>query len=112
MRRQSRLHLLYLLDLQSSPTVLPSLLSIPVETMASPSKIHQRSFYKILPVRCIFGGDGGSRTHVQKSFALKELQQYTNYTPQFLARQIRCYIYSYIQVLTYENHQSSYHVSR
>ena len=33
-----RLHLLDLLDLRSSPTVLPSLLSTPVETMAGPSK--------------------------------------------------------------------------
>jgi hypothetical protein len=31
-----RLHLRILLDLQSSPTVLPSLLSHPVETMAGP----------------------------------------------------------------------------
>ena len=35
-----RLLLLYLLDLQSSPTVLPSLLSHPVETMAGPSEKH------------------------------------------------------------------------
>jgi len=31
-----RLHLLDLLDLQSSPTELPSLLSHPVETLAGP----------------------------------------------------------------------------
>jgi len=36
MRRQSRLHLLFLCDLQSSSTVLPSLLSHPVETNAPP----------------------------------------------------------------------------
>ena len=35
-----RLHLRVLLDLQSSPTVLPSLLSHPVETMAGPSEKH------------------------------------------------------------------------
>lgn len=35
-----RLLLLYLLDLRSSPTVLPSLLSHPVETMAGPSEKH------------------------------------------------------------------------
>jgi hypothetical protein len=38
MRKRYRLHLLDLLDLRSSPTVLPSLLSTPVETMASPSE--------------------------------------------------------------------------
>lgn len=38
MRTVSRLRLLYLLDLRSSPTVLPSLISTAVETMASPSK--------------------------------------------------------------------------
>jgi len=34
------LHLRYLLDLRSSPTVLPSLLSYPVETMAGPSETY------------------------------------------------------------------------
>ena len=34
------LHLLDLLDLQSSPTVLPSLLSNPVETNAGPSETY------------------------------------------------------------------------
>jgi hypothetical protein len=38
MRIRLSLRLLVLLDLQSSPTVLPSLLSHPVETMAGPSK--------------------------------------------------------------------------
>jgi hypothetical protein len=38
----SRLHLLYLLDLQSSPTVLPSLLSNPVETSLPHQKCSRR----------------------------------------------------------------------
>ena len=36
MRTRLNLRLLVLLDLRSSPTVLPSLLSTPVETMAGP----------------------------------------------------------------------------
>jgi hypothetical protein len=90
MRTCFRLHLLDLLDLRSSPTVLPSLLSTPVETMAPPSKAHCEDSNLIAcsgiePLtpsspssRCqyAFGGGGGSRTHVQKSFALKGLQQY------------------------------------
>ena len=39
MRRLCRLHLLTLLDLRSSPTVLPSPISTPVETKAGPSKV-------------------------------------------------------------------------
>jgi hypothetical protein len=39
-----RLHLRVLLDLQSSPTVLPSLLSHPVETMAGPSETYYGVF--------------------------------------------------------------------
>ena len=42
MRKLNRLHLVDLLDLRSSPTVLPSLLSTPVETMTGPSKVHLR----------------------------------------------------------------------
>jgi len=71
------LHLLDLLDLQSSPTVLPSSISIPVETMARPTK-HTKSI-------CL-GGRGGSRTRVQKSFYPKELQQYRYYTAYYLVR--------------------------
>ena len=61
------LHLLNLLDLQSSPTVLPSLLSHPVETMARPTK-HTNPIH--------LGGRGGSRTRVQNAFTLKGLQQF------------------------------------
>ena len=62
-----RLHLRVLLDLRSSPTVLPSLLSHPVETMTGPSK-HTKLI-------CL-GGPGGSRTRVQNAFTLKGLQQF------------------------------------
>jgi len=61
------LHLRVLLDLQSSPTVLPSLLSTPVETM-----LPQRRILSQIPS----GGGGGIRTPVQESFALKGLQQF------------------------------------
>jgi len=40
MRIRLNLRLLVLLDLRSSPTVLPSLLSTPVETNTGPSKTH------------------------------------------------------------------------
>jgi hypothetical protein len=39
-----RLHLRILLDLESSPTQLPSLLSHPVETMAGPSETYYGVF--------------------------------------------------------------------
>jgi len=39
-RMYLRLHLRFLLDLRSSPTVLPSLLSRHVETVSGPSKAH------------------------------------------------------------------------
>jgi len=38
MRTVSRLLLLFLLDLRSSPTVLPSLLSSPIDPVSSPPK--------------------------------------------------------------------------
>ena len=40
MRIRYRLRLQFLLDLRSSPTVLPSLLSTPVETRSPPSKAY------------------------------------------------------------------------
>ncbi len=40
-----RLHLLILLDLQSSPTVLPSPLSHPVETRSGPSKAYLEDLF-------------------------------------------------------------------
>ena len=102
MRNVNRLRLLYLLDLRSSPTVLPSLLSTPVETRSAPSKVifpHFLNFWirfactyerpymhtnkhnnpEIIPMpfhKIPFGGAGRNRTAVQKSFALKELQQF------------------------------------
>ena len=84
-----RLHLLVLLDLRSSPTVLPSLLSTPVETSASPlgrklSTVQGGAISGYAraadSLNFLSGGDGGSRTRVQKSFALKGLQQYLNFT--------------------------------
>ena len=82
-----RLLLLYLLDLRSSPTVLPSLLSHPVETMAGPSKaVCVFLCIATLPVGYVSssgnefqtacGGPGGSRTRVQNAFTLKGLQQF------------------------------------
>ena len=93
-----------MLDLRSSPTVLPSLLSTPVETRSPPSKvISPHLFYlfidwlifcknerpyslskpndsnDIVPMpfhKIPFGGGGRNRTAVQKSFALKGLQQF------------------------------------
>ena len=110
MRKLNRLRLLVLLDLESSPTPLPSLLSTPVETMASPSKAHICRHYfttivctiALFQVRsdvCAFGGDGGSRTHVQKSFALKGLQRYIIY-----------YIFVCSPYVIYGILQSNYHV--
>ena len=58
MRKRYRLHLLDLLDLRSSPTVLPSLLSTPVETMASPSKAHYhtlRYYYRLRSFSSVAG---------------------------------------------------------
>jgi len=72
-----RLHLLVLLDLRSSPTVLPSLLSHPVET----GRAHQKYIATYVFAsdnsdrQYTFGGPGGNRTPVQDAFALKELQQ-------------------------------------
>jgi hypothetical protein len=40
-----RLHLRVLLDLQSSPTVLPSPLSHPVETMSGPSEAYLEDLF-------------------------------------------------------------------
>ena len=64
------LHLLILLDLQSSPTELPSLLSHPVETIARPTK--HTNLIRL-------GGRGGSRTRVQNAFTLKGLQLFFLY---------------------------------
>jgi hypothetical protein len=86
-----RLRLLYLLDLRSSPTVLPSLLSHAVETKSSPSEVsccsqvgnsNPQSLVKLLHITLnnTSGGDGGDRTLVQHAFALKELQQYNYLT--------------------------------
>ena len=75
------LHLYVLLDLRSSPTVLPSLLSTPVETMTGPSEAYSVAVFAYAGndqdlKEYAFGGPGGSRTRVQKSFALKGLQQF------------------------------------
>ena len=67
-----RLHLLVLCDLRSSSTVLPSLLSRPVEPGSAPSKAQSR----YVPTDCAFGGAGGNRTPVHDAFDLKELQQF------------------------------------
>jgi len=73
-----RLHLLYLLDLRSSPTVLPSLLSHPVETGRAHYKVH--SAFALLPEysdrSILYGGPGENRTPVQDAFTLKGLQQF------------------------------------
>ena len=71
------LHLHSLLDLQSSPTVLPFSLSHHVETMSSPTK-HTRAT-PLLPITrfgICFGGDVGDRTRVHSAFTTKELQQF------------------------------------
>ena len=90
MRTVSRLRLLYLCDLRSSSTVLPSLLATLVETNTPPSKIYCRYLHfsqcafraaaldnpVVLMVQYIFGGGGRDRTAVQESFTSKELQQF------------------------------------
>ena len=82
-RRSRHLHLDFLRGLGPSPFQLPSLLSSPVETLASPL----RSTLVEADIRCsavsrgrpglvnaLRGGDGGNRTRVQTSFNSKELQ--------------------------------------
>jgi hypothetical protein len=75
-----RLLLLYLLDLRSSPTVLPSLLSHPVETMQAHQKYTLSRLQPATVRKFAFvytsGGPGGIRTPVQNAFTLKELQQF------------------------------------
>jgi hypothetical protein len=67
------LHLQSLLDLQSSPTVLPSFLSHHVETNTGPTK-HTRAT-PLLPKTwfgvCL-GGPAGGRTRVRNAFNPKE----------------------------------------
>ena len=78
-RKRHRLHLHSLLDLQSSPTVLPSPLSHAVETRSPPPKhtINYEVSRQIAgPIIMYFGGGGGNRTHVQHAFTRKELQQF------------------------------------
>ena len=66
--------------------MLPSLLSTPVETSASPSGENLNHFTgasitgcaALQSVKFSLGGDGEIRTRVQESFALKELQQFFN----------------------------------
>ncbi len=77
-RTYYRLRLWFLLDLQSSPTVLPSLLSHAVETRSSPSETHYSLYGRCRGTasQYVSGGDGGNRTLVQHAFALKGLQQF------------------------------------
>jgi len=83
-----RLHLLDLLDLRSSPTVLPSPISHPVET----GRAHQKHTIPTRALRgffhlgqlCAYGGPGGNRTPVRAAFFLKELQQFFNTLKQIL----------------------------
>jgi len=101
------LHLRVLLDLQSSPTVLPLSLSHHVDPNSSPSKVILPHFFYFwicwflsgqqgpgvdrrnqntkyvepMPFHKIpFGGDVESCTRVHNAFATKELQQYRYYT--------------------------------
>ena len=77
------LHLLDLLDLQSSPTVLPSLLSRHVEANTGPSGENLCRFTgasitgcaALQSVKFSLGGPAGGRTRVRNAFALKGLQQ-------------------------------------
>ena len=87
-----RLLLLYLLDLRSSPTVLPSLLSHPVETFSGPSEKHlcfvnpllgvqlnllkQLGHNAVYFIKYSFGGPGRYCPAVQNAFTLKGLQQF------------------------------------
>jgi len=77
-----RLHLIKLLDLQSSPTVLPLSLSHHVETGRAHRNILEsdrcRLITSMYPI--CFGGPGENRTPVHNAFATKELQQYRYYT--------------------------------
>ena len=76
-----RLHLLVLLHLRRSPDVLSISLLI---ALSKPCLAHQKHTIPARALRgffhlgqlCAFGGPGGSRTHVQNAFTLKELQQF------------------------------------
>jgi len=82
------LHLRDLLDLQSSPTVLPSLLAHHVETGRAHHKKTNARTIAITHSTTIFilrlfsyiifsyGGPGENRTPVHSAFNLKELQQF------------------------------------
>ena len=87
-----RLHLIKLLDLQSSPTVLPSALAHHVESITPPSEeelgpitagpfLVVRSMH---PAKSSFGGSGRICTAVHSAFTWKELQQFFNRSAQFL----------------------------
>ncbi len=105
---------LSLLDLQSSPTVLPLSLSHHVDPNSSPSKVILPHFFYFwicwfllgqqgpgvdrrnqntkyvepMPFHKIpFGGDVESCTRVHNAFATKELQQYRYYTTQLFIGQ-------------------------
>ena len=67
--KRYRLRLLFLLDLQSSPTVLPSVLAHHVDPNSSPPKY----------ISIHLGGDAGSCTQVHSAFTWKELQQFLYY---------------------------------
>jgi len=106
---------LSLLDLQSSPTVLPLSLSHHVDPNSSPSKVILPHFFYFwicwfllgqqgpgvnrrnqntkyvepMPFHKIpFGGDVESCTRVHNAFATKELQQYRYYTTQLFMCQL------------------------
>ena len=73
------LHLLDLLDLRSSPTVLPSPISHPVETGRAHHKHTSWMNPRVtLRLEYVYGGPGGNRTPVRADFSLKGLQQFFN----------------------------------
>jgi hypothetical protein len=86
-----RLHLKYLLDLRSSPTVLPLSLSHHVET----GRAQRNILCYMSPLRACgriyFGGPGENRTPVHSAFTTKELQQFLNFYNNSLDwRRIKC----------------------